>query len=150
MSDRHGAMTARMKAGVPILPCSDLAAMTAFYVELLGFERQWAWQDPERPDRPPTDGGVACGDVQIFFMTDADLAARSAGRELMIFTEDVDAQFLDHVARGAPIVGEPVDEPWELREYTIIDPHGNRLRFAEGLEYVRARATRLEEGDGSG
>jgi uncharacterized glyoxalase superfamily protein PhnB len=64
----------------------------------------------------------------------------------MIFTEDVDAQYRDHVARGAPIAGEPVDEPWELREYTVLDPHGNRLRFAEGLEYVRARAKRREKG----
>ena len=49
--------------------------------------------------------------MQIFFMTNADLAARSADRELMIFTADVDAQYRDHVARGAPVAGEPVDEP---------------------------------------
>ena len=139
-------MTVRMKAGVPILPCADLEAMMAFYVDRLGFERRWAWHDPKRPDRAPTDGGVGCGDVQIFFMTDADLAARSADRELMIFTEDVDAQYRDHVARGAPVTSEPVEEPWEMREYIVIDPHGNRLRFAEGLEYVRARAAR-EEGE---
>ena len=132
-------MNERMRAAVPILPCADLERTMRFYVERLGFERRWVWPDPPEPGRPQTDGGVACGDVQVFFVTDPALAARSADRELMIFTADVDAQYAEHVARGAPVSGAPVDEPWGLREYTVVDPQGNRLRFAEGIEYVRAR-----------
>ena len=132
-------MPDRMNSAIPILPCSNLEAMMKFYIERLGFEHRWAWQDPDRPDRAPTDGGVGLGDVQIFFMTDAALAERSRDREIMIFTENVDAQYAAHVARGAPVNGPPVDEPWELREYSVTDPHGNRLRFAEGLELIRQR-----------
>ncbi len=138
-------MSNRMKSAIPIVPCANLEAMMEFYVDRLGFERRWAWQDPDKPGSAPTDGGVGCGEVQIFFMTDADLAARSSDREIMIFTEDVDAQYRDHVTRGAPVSGPPVDEPWELREYSIIDPHGNRLRFAEGLELVKQREARNSE-----
>jgi uncharacterized glyoxalase superfamily protein PhnB len=129
----------RMKGCVPILPCANLDAMMTFYVDRLGFERRWVWGNPERPDRSATDGGVGSGEIQIFFMTDAALAGRSHDRELIIFTENVDAQYADHVARGAPVTGPPADEPWEMREYSVTDPHGNRLRFAEGLEFVRAR-----------
>ena len=110
-----------------------------FYVDRLGFERRWSWQDPERPERTPTDGGVGSGDIQIFFMTDAALAERSSDREIMLFTEDIDAQYREHLERGAPVSAPPTDEPWGLREYSIIDPHGNRLRFAEGIELIRNR-----------
>lgn len=132
-------MAERMKAAVPVLACADLEVMMSFYVERLGFEKRWAWKDPERPERPSTDGGVGCGDAQVFFMTDPVLADQPGGREVMIFTSDVDAQYAEHLKRGAPVSGAPVDEPWGLREYTVIDPFGNRLRFAEGIEYVKAR-----------
>ena len=80
------------------------------------------------------------GDVQLYFMRNAGLAAAACNRELMLFVENVDALHAEHVSRSAPI-SEPLrDEPWGLREYSVSDPHGHRLRFAESLEIIRARA----------
>ena len=119
---------------VPILPCEDVEAMIAFYVDRLGFERDWVWGEP------PTDGGVRWGDVQIYFMQNPRLARAARDREIMLYVEDVDALHKMHARRGA-IVTEPLrDEPWGLREYSILDPHGHRLRFAESLELIRSRA----------
>ena len=123
----------KVALAVPILPCADVEAMITFYVERLGFERDWVWGDP------PTDGGVRRGDVQIYFMRNAKLAATGRDRELMLYVEDVDALHAEHARRGT-IATEPLrDEPWGLREYSVMDPHGHRLRFAESLEMIRMR-----------
>lgn len=118
---------------VPILPCADVEAMIAFYVQRLGFERDWVWGDP------PTDGGVRRGEVQIYFMRNPRLAASARDREIMLYIEDVDALHAEHVRRGTIAIEPLRDEPWGLREYSILDPHGHRLRFAESLEMIRAR-----------
>lgn len=133
-------MPHRLKTAVAVLPCADLQLMLRFYVDRLGFERQWVWPESPQAGERQTDAGVASGDVQVFFMTDAALAARSADRELMIFTDDVDAYHAECVTRRAPIVNPPVDEPWGLREFSVLDPHGNRLRFAESVDAVRIRS----------
>ena len=118
---------------VPILPCADIEETIAFYVQRLGFEREWVAGDP------PEDGGVRRGEVQIYFMRNAELAAQACDREVMLFVEHVDALHAEHTSRGAAV--EPLrDEPWGLREYSVSDPHGHRLRFAESLEIIRTRA----------
>lgn len=123
----------KLALAVPILPCTDIEAMIAFYEDQLGFERDWISGDP------PEDGGVRHGYVQIYFMRNAALAAAACDREVMLFVEDVDAMYAEHLRRRAPI-SEPLrDEPWGLREYSVSDPHGHRLRFAESLEIIRAR-----------
>ena len=119
---------------VPILACADVERTIDFYVDRLGFEREWVWGDP------PDDGGVRRGEVQLYFMRNAALSESCGGREVMLFVEDVDALHAEHVRRGAPI-SEPLrDEPWGLREYSITDLHGHRLRFAESLELIRVRS----------
>jgi len=118
---------------VPILACTSVEDTIAFYVDRLGFEREWVWGDP------PEDGGVRRGDVQLYFMRNPQLADGCRGREVMLFVEDVDALHAEHVRRGAPIADALRDEPWGLREYSVVDPHGHRLRFAESLELIRAR-----------
>ena len=119
---------------VPILPCADVEDMISFYEERLGFQREWT------AGEPPEDGGVRRGDVQLYFMRNPELAAGACNREVMLFVEDVDALHDEHVRRGAPIADALRDEPWGLREYSVADPHGHRLRFAESLEIIRARA----------
>lgn len=124
----------KVALAVPILPCDDVEVMIAFYVDRLGFERDWVWGDP------PTDGGVRRGDVQIYFMRNSRLATTAREREIMLYVEDVDALHAEHVRHGT-IVTEPLrDEPWGRREYSVVDPHGHRLRFAESLELIRSRA----------
>jgi len=123
----------RLALAVPILPCTDVEPMIAFYVDSLGFERDWVWGDP------PTDGGVRRNDVQIYFMRNPRLAAHACDREIMLFVEDVDALYAEHRRRGIIVMESLRDEPWGLREYSVLDPQGHRLRFAESLELIRSR-----------
>ena len=59
---------------VPILACENIDDMIDFYVDRLGFEREWVWGDP------PEDGGVRRGDVQLYFMRNPQMANGCAGR----------------------------------------------------------------------
>ena len=127
---------------VPILACTDIDETISFYVDRLGFEREWVWGDP------PEDGGVRRGEVQLYFMRNPALAETSAGREVMLFVEDVDTMHAEHVRRGAPMISPLRDEPWGLREYSVADLHGHRLRFAESLELIRSRTATAVVGAG--
>ena len=99
---------------VPILACTSIDDMIAFYVDRLGFEREWVWGDP------PQDGGVRRGEVQLYVMRNESRAGGGAGREVMLVVEDVDSLHAEHVRRGAPIVEPLRDEPWGLREYSVV------------------------------
>lgn len=43
---------------------------------------------------------------------------------------DVDEVFRDFRSRGIVHVAAPADTPWGTREMALLDPAGNRLRFA--------------------
>jgi uncharacterized glyoxalase superfamily protein PhnB len=47
-----------------------------------------------------------------------------------------DADALDAEIRGRGIepVGRPDNTPWGTRELTVVDPDGNRLRFANAVK----------------
>jgi uncharacterized glyoxalase superfamily protein PhnB len=37
-------------------------------------------------------------------------------------------------AKGANVQGEPVSQPWGLREFRVLDPEGNQLTFGQTFE----------------
>ncbi|MCW5696835.1 MAG: VOC family protein [Bauldia sp.] len=110
----------------PVLACRDIDSTLAWYRDVLGFEAWW------RSGEPATDASVRRNGASLNFMTDAELAGRVAGSEVMVFVSGVDALYAEHRAKGAPIASPLTDEPWGLREYTVTDPSGYLLRFAEG------------------
>ncbi len=115
------------RTAIPFLACTDVDAAIAFYVERLGFEREWTWGDD---GDGPTDGGVRRGDVRLFFFRNSEIASRVHGSEIVIDVDPVDAVYAEHVARKAPITSEIENRPWGVREYSVTDPSGYRLRFS--------------------
>jgi GNAT superfamily N-acetyltransferase len=58
-------------------------------------------------------------------------ARRSAGNSLSFFVEGIDALHDRQARRGARIIDPLEAKPWGLREYTVLDLNGYRLRFGE-------------------
>ena len=52
------------------------------------------------------------------------------GGAAYIVLDDVDAFYGMTTARGVRVDDPPQDAPWGVREMSLIDPDGNRLRFA--------------------
>jgi predicted enzyme related to lactoylglutathione lyase len=108
---------------MPELPCDDVPAAVTHYRDVLGFSINYAQDDigvMERDEvsllliaRTPQHGGIG----SAYF-----------------YVRDVDALYAELVRSGADVQGEPVSQPWGLREFRVLDPERNRLTFAQTFE----------------
>jgi catechol 2,3-dioxygenase-like lactoylglutathione lyase family enzyme len=108
---------------MPELPCDDVPAAVKHYRDVLGFSINYAQDDigvMERDEvsllliaRPPQHSGIG----SAYF-----------------YVRDVDALYAELVRSGADVQGEPVSQPWGLREIRVLDPDRNRLTFAQTFE----------------
>jgi catechol 2,3-dioxygenase-like lactoylglutathione lyase family enzyme len=114
----------------------DMAAMVAFYRDVLGFEAEW-------------DGGPFASFVVQdggLFMYDRRLFSEALGQpyvppkrynetmEVALTVpspEDVDREYARLTALGIQsLTGEPVTQPWGKRNFFIADPEGNYVEIA--------------------
>lgn len=98
---------------------------TAFYVDGLGFEIDW-----EHRFEPgfPVFMQLTRADQTIFLTEHAGDC--EVGGAAYFVVPDVDACYKDFLARGLTLIDPPEDTPWGTREMLVMDPDGNRLRFA--------------------
>jgi hypothetical protein len=50
------------------------------------------------------------------------------------YVRDVDAPYSELVGTGADVQGEPVSQPWGLREFSVLDVERNRLTLGQTFE----------------
>ena len=110
----------RFESCVPILSVKNVSNSIAYYVDKLGFEKEWDW------GTPPTFGCVFRDTVRIFLSQNTQGAP---GTWISIFVHDVDALHDDYVRRGAIIRQPPTNFPWGVREMNVEDPDGHQLRM---------------------
>ena len=111
-----------------VLAVRDLEASTRFYMEVLGFDRDfgdgsdgWSFLSRDRfrvmlgecPDEKPA----------------SDLGDHSYVAYLTV--EGVEDLHREFVARGAQVVSPLESEPWGMREFGVRTPDGHRIRFGE-------------------
>jgi uncharacterized glyoxalase superfamily protein PhnB len=110
----------RFDYAIPILNVKNVPAAIAYYVDKLGFQKEWDWGEPA------TFGCVARDTVQIFL---CEGGQGSPGTWISIFVHDVDALYEDYQRRGATIRLKPTNFPWGLREMNVEDLDGHCLRL---------------------
>jgi predicted enzyme related to lactoylglutathione lyase len=119
-----------------VLAVHDLAGSTRYFVETLGFSKEWNdgdnWQGLIR-------GGVR---LNLGRCPDALPPAQIGDHNYFGFfaTDDVDALHAEFSAKGALILSGPADKPWGWREMAVATPEGHRMMFAEWIQ-GRERAT---------
>lgn len=108
---------------MPELPLDNVPAGVAYYREVLGFSVNYAQHDIGVMDRD---------DVRLL------LIARSPSHagigSCYVYVRDADALHAELAAKGANVQGEPVSQPWGLRELHVLDPEGNRIGFGQTFE----------------
>jgi catechol 2,3-dioxygenase-like lactoylglutathione lyase family enzyme len=114
----------------PNLPSRDLVATSQFYARL-GFRetfRDEGWLIVER------------GSLQIEFFPSANHNPRKITASCCIRVSDLDPLHqafsgagLSTSSRDVPPITSPVDQPWGLREFAVVDPDGNLLRCLSPL-----------------
>jgi uncharacterized glyoxalase superfamily protein PhnB len=117
---------ARLEGIRLILAVQNLRSATDFYVNTLGFRRDfgdesdgWSWRSRDNfrvglgecPDAVPA---IQLGDHSYVAYVNVD---------------DIDALYTELVSRGAPVRTPPQTKPWGMREFGVQTPDGHRLMF---------------------
>ena len=111
---------------VPEIPVRDISQAVAYYRNQLGFNLDWGGEEGGI-------AGISKGQCRLF-LTNASFRAgyRNTAPILVWLNLDskaeVDALYLAWKETGARIVSPPEDQPWKLREFTVLDLDGNGFR----------------------
>ena len=109
---------------MPQLRSTNWERTRAFYVDGMGFRVDWTHQfEPGLP----TFAGVSL-DGRELFLTEHTGDCEPGGAAYIIL-DDIDT-FYARIKSKVPVCEPPEDAPWGTREMMVIDPDGNRLRFA--------------------
>lgn len=102
----------------PQLPVRDVRAAQRFYRDVLGCRIAWVYEEEY--------GCVYHGPTEIFLsLADAPFEPVT----IFVRVEDADALLATYRDRGARIVEDIASHPWGMREFTVEDPDGHRLRI---------------------
>ena len=105
----------------------DVASTLAFYVERLGFAKQYAVDDPPRY-------AVVARDGQIVHFRQAETATPGNAFQLYIWTDGLDGFHAECVHQGAEVTRPPAIQPYGMREFAILDLNGIPITFAEEVD----------------
>jgi uncharacterized glyoxalase superfamily protein PhnB len=123
--------TMKYQSAVPVIATADVRATIAYYEQVLGFSEHFIFGDP------PVYGGVERDGVRLYITGDDKMAAAlkssSLHPDVFLWVHGVNGLFEEHKRRGAKIVEEISDRPWDARQYVIEDPNGYRLKIAEPI-----------------
>jgi catechol 2,3-dioxygenase-like lactoylglutathione lyase family enzyme len=112
-----------LEKALPGLPCTDVAAAIAHYRDVLGFHINYSQHDLGVMDRD---------NVTVLLI--ARTARHTGIGSAYFYIADADALYAELRAKGAGVQGEPVSQPWGLREFHVVDGEGNELHFGQPFE----------------
>lgn len=103
---------------IPILNVKNLAASMDYYVNKLGFKKNWEW---------PGFASVGRGKVAIFLCQGAQ---GRPGTWMSIFMDDVGPLYDEYQKSGAIIKEPPMNFPWGHCEFLVEDLDGHTFRMS--------------------
>jgi catechol 2,3-dioxygenase-like lactoylglutathione lyase family enzyme len=132
----EGELTTHQFHGMqPVLAVPDVEAAVAYYRDKLGFHVDFVVGDPPAHARVCADPTYSSPTVHIRF--EPLPAGTSPNPSVYLWLHvgrGLDRLFELYKERGVPIVEEPADRPWGLRQFTIEDGDGYRLTLCAELD----------------
>jgi len=107
---------------MPELPFDDVPAAVVHYRDVLGFTINYEQSDIAVMDRDAIR-------VLLIARTPEHKGIGSA----YVYVSDADALHAELLAKDANVKGDPASHPWGLRDFSVVDPEGNRLTFGQPL-----------------
>ena len=108
---------------MPELPLSDVAAGVVYYREVLGFQINYAQANLAVMDRDRVR-------LLLVARTERHTGIGSA----YVYVRDADALCAELRSKGADVEGDPVSQPWGLREFCVHDIERNQITFGQPFE----------------
>jgi len=106
-----------------VLQVSDLPAALEFYMQMLGFEKQFVYGDP------PFYAGVTMGKIALHLNAGGENLERQGKGSVYVFCDEVDTYYQTLKKRGIEITSEIETWPYQMRDFQIKDRDGNLLCF---------------------
>lgn len=115
----------------PSLAARNARALVDFYVAAFGFTISALYGEGDRVDHCeilwPLGGGIMLGDEKAG--DDDELALKPGSFGVYVVTDNPDALHERAIAAGATLVRALNDTPYGSREFSVLDPEGNRWSF---------------------
>ncbi|PYS99341.1 MAG: glyoxalase [Acidobacteria bacterium] len=112
-----------------VLAVKDLKIETAYYIDKLGFERDFT---------APGWEFLSFGIFKVMLGECSDeMTAEATGNHSWFahcLVENVDDVYAEFLERGAQILSPISDKPWNIREFTVVTPDGHRIAFGQLME----------------
>jgi lactoylglutathione lyase len=103
---------------------SDLDATAAFYTAVLGFDIERDERAAESPYLALRRGAVRLGAAHRAPIGDPADRRPPTGVELVLETDDLDADRERVAQAGWPVIEDITPRPWGLRDFRLLDPSG--------------------------
>ena len=107
--------------GAPVLHVEDPRASAEYYRDVLGFNFDFSMEEYS----------VVWRDNSAVHFTKGDVLA--TGVVLFQWLVDVDAYYNEVKSRGVKVTREPADQPYGVREFSILDPNGITVIFGQDI-----------------
>jgi uncharacterized glyoxalase superfamily protein PhnB len=104
----------------PVFQVSNLEDALKYYKEVLGFKEDF---------RFGAYAGVSSGDACLHLSANRLHQRPVGGGSAFVFCDEVDDYFREIKRNGATVKGEPADQPYGMRDFTVLDPDGNHMTF---------------------
>ena len=128
----------------PMLIVKDLEASSSFYQNALGFKHIFTMPGPDGQPSLVHLRWVKYADLLITRSRDGKEFTTPKGVGISLnfnmfehFNGDMDV-FAKHARENGANVAGPVDQPWNVREVTVLDPDGYRLIFMVPINIHRS------------
>jgi catechol 2,3-dioxygenase-like lactoylglutathione lyase family enzyme len=120
-------MTETIQRVVPVFRIFDLEKAKDFYLGFLGFNLDW---EHRLDTDSPLYLQVSRGAFQLHLSEHH--GDGTPGSVVFVQMEGLEGYHGEITAKGYRYMRPGIeDRPWAMREMTVIDPFGNRLRFSE-------------------
>jgi len=128
----------KLEVVAPIFPVTDVRRAITYYAEALMFDIGFEWADSA--SEPIRYAVLQNGNTELH-LTETDVWRETTA---YFFVDGVRAYYDAVLEKEARITCEIKDHPWEMREFEVADPDGNRIVFGEHLSRIvpAAGATR--------
>lgn len=118
----------------PVLYVPDVQQAAAFYCDQLGFQLDFLYGDP------PDHGAVSSGEwtttgvtIQLARQADGNHSGTSNVLLYVFVGPDIDGLYQRYKTKKVTITESIATYPWGMREFTIQDLNGQRLRFGTAI-----------------
>jgi uncharacterized glyoxalase superfamily protein PhnB len=115
---------------VPVMHVADVESAVVYYTTILGFTEDFRWKDY---------AGVSfCPGARLHLNGFGSDPERNGKGQAYFMVPNVDEVYAGMVDRGATFGHHIVDNPYGMRDFSVVDPDGNRYTFGTDIPETTA------------